>query len=330
MKSVPIPASDSNEDERPIKKSPNTKEIPVPTSKRPAIASRKFQSPKLTAPFRSPIMKKPRLVVNTATPILSPLSKKVLDSPSSSKSSASESTQASVAGTSATPETSKIKHRTVRAAAQFKSPLSSGASSTTVPSVKLTPTIQALERKLQALKRAVKVKHDGEEEILEGLVKKWTDAGREIAWEVWGLVKDMGGGESSAGTGKKGIKSGGWGGDQWGEKREGSAGKRGFEDAWGWDEKGDTKKRKIDEGERNWGWDVSSQKGEGGNDGHDDQAMREVYEHHDGTAEVEEEEEEDEPRQDTLGTMLKQLGIAPATLGWNEDEGEFIDEISEG
>jgi hypothetical protein len=36
----------------------------------------------------------------------------------------------------------------------------------------------------------VKVKEDCEEEILSGLIQKWTEAGREIAWEVWGVVKE--------------------------------------------------------------------------------------------------------------------------------------------
>jgi hypothetical protein len=34
-------------------------------------------------------------------------------------------------------------------------------------------------------------------------------------------------------------------------------------------------------------------------------------------------EDEEPRRQDTLGTMLMQLGIAPETLGWNEEEENF-------
>jgi hypothetical protein len=166
----------------------------------------------------------------------------------------------------------------------------------------LTPTIQALERKIQILKRAVKVKMDREEEILEKLVKKWTEAGREVAWEVWGLVKD---------SGADGSVSAGRGG--WGEEKKGGT-KRGFEEDWGWDEQ-DGKKAKADD--RNWGWNVER----------DEDRKQSSYEEDgmkNGSKKYEEEEEEE--REDTLGTMLRQLGIDPETFGWNEDEGEFVGE----
>jgi hypothetical protein len=143
--------------------------------------------------------------------------------------------------------------------------------------VRLTPTIQALERKLQILKRAVKVREDVQEEVLEGLVKKWTEAGREVAWEVWNLVKDN---ASSDGDRKK----------------------RTFKGSWGWESPGDAKKPRSEEMERNWGWDVVPISGRS-----------------------EEEEEEEEAPKDTLGTMLWQLGVAADTLGWDEEEGTFID-----
>jgi len=150
------------------------------------------------------------------------------------------------------------------------------------------------------------VKASGEEVLLEMLAKKWTDAGREVAEEVWGLVKDSGG-ESASG--------GGW--------RDKGAKKRGFEEGWGWDDK-DAKKVKTDGFERNWGWNVERTEDRG-------EAMQaDDYRENDRDVElkdfmqVEEEHEDEEKRQDTLGTMLRQLGIAPETFGWNEDEGEFV------
>lgn len=207
--------------------------------------------------------------------------------------------------TLATPPATK--KCTPKAASQFKSPLSGSslAKSATLSSVRLTPTIQVLERKVQILKRAVKVKSNGEEEELGRLIKKWGDAGRDVAWEVWELVKDSGGEKTSQGGGNGG---GGWG-------QENSRGtKRSMDEGWGWDDK-DSKRMKTEEGERNWGWSVERP-------GHEDSSD----EIGDGPSKLKEDEDfEEEQRQDTLGTMLRQLGIAPETLGWNEDEGDFVE-----
>lgn len=197
----------------------------------------------------------------------------------------------------------KKRHRTQRAAAQFKSPLANAAISGSGAPVRLTPTIQTLERRLQILKRASKIKNDGDEEILEGLAKKWTEAGREVAWEVWELVKENAGSD------------GDWG-KSTNSKRNAAGGKRGFEESWGWEEKGDSKKLRGDKEDSSWGWDTTSQKRE-----EDDDHMAEESQEPAG----EEEEEESRP-ENTLGMMLRQLGIAPETLGWNEEEGCFVGE----
>ncbi|KAJ7774291.1 hypothetical protein DFH07DRAFT_124765 [Mycena maculata] len=245
-----------------------------PNPKRPTLASQKLQRRTLAKPFRSPAMKRP------ITPESAP--------PPPPKETTS------IERSAIDPEAKK-KHRTQRAAGQFKSPLSLAASASLPSSVRQTPTIQALEHKVQVLKRAVKVKKDGEEETLQGLVKKWTEAGREVAWEVWELVKDNDSG----------------GGDDWGKDScESGLGKRKLEDSWGWNEGSGGKKTKVEETERNWGWDVSPTTG---NDDHSTEQRVETI------------DEEEKPRE-TLGTMLMRLGIAPATLGWNDDEGEFVDE----
>jgi hypothetical protein len=119
-----------------------------------------------------------------------------------------------------------------------------------------------LERKLTILRRAVKIKRDGDEGHLERLSKKWRDAGREAAYELWGIVRDL----STEG----------------GEIRG-----NGKDNGWGWDEQG-----------------------EHGKSGDGLQA---------------EEGEHTEMQENTFGVMLRKLGIAPETLGWNDDEEAFVD-----
>lgn len=169
-----------------------------------------------------------------------------------------------------------------RAAGQFKSPLAptapaaSSSSSLLRPAavsgVRLTPTIQSLERKLQVTKRAVKILEDGERDGLRDLAKKWREVGRDVAWEVWMLVKDqVNNGDGAAGS------SGGWGYD----------------------------------GQKEYGWDNEAGKGD------EDGAK--------GRYEVEEEEER---REETMGSMLRKMGIAPETLGWDDDREEWVDECN--
>jgi hypothetical protein len=67
--------------------------------------------------------------------------------------------------------------RTQRASAQFKSPLSAVDASDTGRkrrAVSASPNVQALQLRLQTLKRAIKVRNDGESEKLERLAQKWT------------------------------------------------------------------------------------------------------------------------------------------------------------
>lgn len=184
------------------------------------------------------------------------------------------------------PADERKKHRTQRAAGQFKSPVLANISPQLV-SVRMTPTIQELERKLQILRRAHKVKQDGDEVTLKRLVHKWTEAGREVAWEVWDLVKEN--------TSE----------DQSGQMSKGSC-----SNGWGWDEKPSDKKV------GNWGWDDAK--------GSTEDLCDVDVEEKDKDIGIDEGDEE--KRRDTLGTMLMQLGIAPETLGWNAEEEAFQDE----
>jgi hypothetical protein len=120
-----------------------------------------------------------------------------------------------------------------------------------------------LERKLTLLRRAIKIKRDGDEGHLERLAKKWRDAGREAAYELWGIVRDLG--------------------TEGGEMRG-----KGNENGWGWDDKGE-RGRSREEG-------LDAEEGE-----------------------------QAEKQESTLGVMLRKLGIAPETLGWNDEEEAFVD-----
>ncbi|KAI4518898.1 hypothetical protein K525DRAFT_272220 [Schizophyllum commune Loenen D] len=268
---------------------------PPPTTKRPTALAYKAQSKKLAKPFRPPAMK-PKIEVDDAIPPRS--------SPSRSSPPRSSSPAHLPATSKPPPVDKKKQHRTQRAASQFKSPLTPGASAAVTSNARLTPQIQALERKLQVLKRAVKVRREGEEGTLEGLVKRWTEAGREVAWEVWGLTKEAaqggdweygsGGGQAKGGFGSSGGFGGGFG-------KEEDANK-----GWGWD-KEDEKK-----GGGSWGW-----ANEGGGESQEEEEK-------DDSAQYKDEEEEVKPQQ-TLGTMLRLLGIAPETLGWDDNEEGFVD-----
>jgi hypothetical protein len=124
-----------------------------------------------------------------------------------------------------------------------------------------------LEHKLTILRRAAKIKRDGDEAHLERLAKKWRDAGREAAYELWGIVRDM----STEGGEVRGNGNG---------------------NGWGWGEQGEQGTFRED--------DVDTEAGE-----------------------------HTERQENTLGVMLRKLGIAPETLGWNEEEGAFVDDECE-
>ncbi|KAF8901735.1 hypothetical protein CPB84DRAFT_1777307 [Gymnopilus junonius] len=271
----------------------------IPNPKRPTLAGVRLQQKKLSKPFRSPIIHPPvRLAPKPPTVSAEPLVS--LASSAYLKETMPAKVANAVASSSQKTSDPKVKHRTTRAASQFKSPLSSSSTSSDEAAlVRLTPTIQSLERKLQLLRRALKVREDAQEEVLDGLVNKWTEAGREVAQEVWDAVKD----NANQGEGS--------GGDRKGKKRA-------VEESWGWDESSESKKSRKDALERNWGWDVvpvsdrSGEAVEGEKDGDIGQSRES------------QEANEDVPAP-SLGTMLMELGIAPETLGWNEEEGTFVD-----
>ncbi|KAG7445892.1 uncharacterized protein BT62DRAFT_141163 [Guyanagaster necrorhizus] len=260
--------------------------------KRSTVMSHLRQHKKLSIPFRSPLIKKENDQPVNSLPA-------VTKSPVSAAKTIMHSEVKPVELKHTALNDPKKKHRTVRAAAQFKSPLSAAASSNVMLSVRMTPAIQSLERRVQILRRAVKVKKEGEEELLESLAKRWTEAAREVAWELWDLVKDNGANEHGS----------------WGDTLDGMKKKRGFEDSWEWEDKGDKKRLKT---ENFWGWNEPQRK-----EGEEDEDEMQGVESH-GENDNARNEEDDKP-ENTLGLMLRQFGIAPETLGWNEEDGMFAE-----
>ncbi|TFK27049.1 hypothetical protein FA15DRAFT_702273 [Coprinopsis marcescibilis] len=259
----------------------------VPNPRRPTIAGQKLQAKKLAKPFRCPTITVPPKPLKPNTPVSSSRDEPVQNARQPADKDNSMGVKV---------EDSKIQHRTKRAAAQFKSPLTVQSSDDQI-CVRPTLTIQALERRLQLLKRAVKVVKEEEEATLKQLIHKWTEAGREIAWEVWTLVKDSAAQEND-----------------WHPR----IGKRKLQDGWGWDKGPDSKKG--NRGSELWGWAVDGQ-----DDGSGERGLALSLE---GDASEDDkfgpEVEEGEVRQDTIGTMLAQLGICHTTLGWSEEEGSFV------
>jgi hypothetical protein len=172
---------------------------------------------------------------------------------------------------------------TSRPVTQFKSPLVNRVLPADSRTIRLTPALQELERKLQLLKRAIKIKEGGEEEVLARLTGKWIEAGREVAYDVWDATKDAG---NSEGKATSTYRSRGW--ENTNDR----------DTPWGWDTK------PGDAGEKSCDFDPSDA----------------PY-----TAGRLAAEEDDDVDCNTLGTMLRQLGIAPEIFGWDDDKETFSD-----
>jgi len=152
-------------------------------------------------------------------------------------------------------------------------------------------TIQTLERRLALLKRAVNIRseHEGEER-LDDLTRKWKDVARDVSWELWAVVKqnheDGVGGIANAGE-ECGLFTR--------PSDENGFGGR-SRSGWGWDDK--------DRRESSTDWNAEC----GG-------------EQRPQNGDIEREEEAENRL--TMSVMLRQLGVAESTLGWDEAEGDF-------
>jgi hypothetical protein len=153
-------------------------------------------------------------------------------------------------------------------------------------------TIQTLERRLTLLKRAITIKSAHEsEERLEDLTRKWQGVARDVSWELWAIVKQ----NHEDGVG--GIVDMGEECDLFTKANGKSGSSDSFRSGWGWD-----------------GTDKGQSSMSGGTE-----CGREEEQH---------QQEDVEKGEDleyglTMSVMLRQLGIAESTLGWDEVEGDF-------
>ncbi|THH17612.1 hypothetical protein EW146_g3240 [Bondarzewia mesenterica] len=249
----------------------------APAPKRATLASQQISRKKLMSPFRSPLIAK---VATANTMNESEPSRDSVKKPASSIRVKTESKDTGMPTTSTTKtrcsNSPSSVNKTVttlalssKAASQFKSPLAGASTSSSRTVILPTLKIQVLERQVTALRRAVKIKRDDDEQKLEILARKWTEVGRETAYELWSIVRELG--QSDGGRDQNRI--GNWG---WDEDRKG---KEQLEDSVDGDHK--------------------------------------VNEREDG--------EEKEKEEETLGLMLRKIGIAPETLGWDAEAEDFVD-----
>lgn len=248
-----------------------------PTPMRATLASQHRQFKKLAAPFRPP----------SKLPVAKDELTQTMDNRTieSASSSTPEINHDGPDIREPTTHVLPLQHKasnTSRSVAQFKSPLVNRALPANSRTIRLTPALQTLERKLQLLKRAIKVKEDNEEEVLVRLAVKWIEAGREVAYDVWDATKDTGNFDGKAILDRRSY---GW---------EGTNDRN---TPWGWDSKlGDV-------GEESCNLDPSTAPCVAGRP----------------------EEDDDVGFNNTLGTMLRQLGIAPEIFGWDDDKETFSD-----
>lgn len=291
---------------------------------RHTAAGLKAQFKKLVKPFRSPLVKSEdelagrEAVYATAHmyPVLRKGPPKIETGPADDRGSTP--TEKAKDSTAATLQPAKTFN--ARLTKQFKSPFvapgsgssSSASRSALFSSTKLTQAaqIQALQAKVQKLKQAIKIKNErtqADEQNLEALVSKWRSVGRDVSWLVWDTVKDLDPGEAlNAWMGK-----GGWG-DEDGPRGDKLKGKKkgGFDGGWGYD---DGKKSGGYGGlDKSWGW--------------EEQPKVDGDETVDENGEMDVDEGEEQSQSHSLGTMLRHMGIDPETLGWDEDEGDFVGE----
>ena len=247
-----------------------------PAPRRATLASQHHQFQKLAAPFRPPL----KLPVVTDGLAQSVNNRKV--EPTISATLETSQDKINLKECTTIPLHHKALN-TSRPVTQFKSPLVNRVLPADSRTIRLTPALQELERKLQLLKRAIKVKEDVEEEVLTRLVGKWIEAGREVAYDIWDATKDAG---NSDGNAASIYRSRGW--------------------------------ENTNDRDTPWGWDAKP--GDAGEESCDPDPSEGPY-----TAGRLAAEADDDVGCNTLGTMLRQLGIAPEIFGWDDDRETFSD-----
>lgn len=242
----------------------------------PSAASQQRSNKKIRNPFRSPLLPKTAQSQNESKDISVMAFPDLTVSRPEKRPTTKKGMQSKVKGVG-----------TVAARAAFKPPLFKSGSSVIdkALSTPRSPHPQGLQQRLQLLQRAVKLKQSGEDEKLEELAKKWKDVAKQVAWELWNIVKD---GDVDESNDNYSHSTMGPTGDR--DGRFGSSGT--FAKNWGWDEK---------------------------------EEENQDHEKEDNQAVAVQEEEDPKAEQRTMGLMLRQLGIAHETLGWDEQNEDFVD-----
>lgn len=281
--------------------------------------------------FSSPIL--PSQPDVFTTPATAARSSPAYRRPAATRSSPSSE---SVFVVNATPTSSSYALRPPRAVTRpFKPPAKS-----TRPTA---ATLQALRQRVQLLRNALRIRglpdptlpaaeasHSAkaaDDDELEALAKQWRSSAREAAQDLWGLVRDTMG-EDSWGSGNSSGKQDSWG---WFTKPQPQPRTQVSLDYAGAEDPGldDTKNLstftppptdKVHHGMvKSLSRPVVPRKTM--LPPHED-----AYEHPPTEEEAEDAEpKENGPKYHTLGTMLTSLGIPHEVLGWNEEEGEFVD-----
>ncbi|CDO74007.1 hypothetical protein BN946_scf185043.g56 [Trametes cinnabarina] len=281
----------ANEAETPAKRmraeSPSsTADAPLP--KRLTLAAVAKQHKKLAAPFRSPVIKGP-LVQGGLHAVYA--TGRAFTPPPLRKHGVDAVVD--LAQTVKPDPALSNKDRTANVAKQFKSPLvapsapsSASSSSSQVSAVHARPTIQTLQGKVQTLKQAIKIKRSGTGED-EDELERLVEKWTRAGREVAWAVWDY---VKDLDPGSTAVQAkGGWFTNDDGKWGPQSGEKRGCDADWGEDEERRAKKPRL----------------------------------HDEDDEVAEEEPQ-AALQHSLGTMLRHMNIDPATLGWDEEEGDFV------
>ncbi|KZT37622.1 hypothetical protein SISSUDRAFT_829484 [Sistotremastrum suecicum HHB10207 ss-3] len=199
----------------------------------------------------------------------------------------------------------------------FKSPFARKSGESTERKI-TNLNVRALEAQVQTLHRAIKILEKNEDEELELLGKKWVSVGRDVAWELWKVLKEQ--------------TSGSWGNDDEYLSTSKSKPKASSSANWGYSDESKQDVRASNDG---WGWaQTNSDTGKSSGDSlwttgthvvpENDHSP--AVEHEDDTEGSDHDNSTFKDQEDSVGTMLRQLGIASETLGWDDAEGEFVED----
>lgn len=267
----------------------------LPQVKRPTLASQLRERKKLTAPFRSPLVDKDAakhgvdaVYASGKTRLGAPAPKRGVVTQKENSPTSAQATPELVASSQA----QAVKARTPKVVKQFKSPFhldASSSSSSAQPSSSTFFNVQAVPT-IRTLQSKI--------QTLKQAIKIKNAPGGNNDDELEELVNKW------TNVGRE-VAWAVW--DTVKDIDPGESARLGKQQGgWFSDDDGGHDSRRGG----GWGFDDKPAKGEPGEE---------------GEQVVSRGDDEDSRPQHTLGTMLRHMGIAPETLGWDEEEGDFVD-----